>query len=299
MSTTSTLKLDFSGLGAAKAGTTWLAQCLAEHPQIAMSRPKELNYFSDYRFFPEIGSHFGESEEWLAQRFAHGRPGQLRGEFSVSYLPDLAVPARLFAHNPGMKLIISYREPVGRLYSLYHQLLKEYPVPATFEAFLASNPLFIENGFYARQTAAVLAAFPRSQIHYLRFDDLARDPADTLQRVLSFLGVDPRFTPPSLHEKVNERRKPRSVALRNGINQVRVILNSSGAARSLRKGLIRLGGERLMHRLQEANLVEAPLEPMNPATRRRLEEIYSPEVKALEDLTGIDLGAWLETYAKR
>jgi hypothetical protein len=298
MNTTSPIKLDFIGIGAAKAGTTWLAQCLAEHPQIAMSRPKELNYFGDYRFFNEIGSNFGESEAWLAARFAHGRPGQLRGEFSVSYLPDLAVPARLFSHNPAMKIIVSYREPVARLYSFYHQLLKEYPVPSTFEGLLASSPMYIENGFYARQTAAVLAVFPRKQVHFLRFDDLARDPAAVLRSVHSFLRVDPEFIPPSLNEKVNERRKPRSLAMRNGINRVRVVLNSSAAARAVRRIMVSLGGESLMHWLLEANLVESPLEPMNPATRKRLQAIYAPEVRALQEITGLDLRGWLETYAK-
>ena len=35
----------FIGLGAQRAGTTWAYNCLAEHPQVFMSRKKELHFF--------------------------------------------------------------------------------------------------------------------------------------------------------------------------------------------------------------------------------------------------------------
>ncbi len=37
-------KIDFIGVGAPKCGTTWVAQCLSEHPQICLSKPKEINF---------------------------------------------------------------------------------------------------------------------------------------------------------------------------------------------------------------------------------------------------------------
>ncbi len=39
-------KIDFIGIGATKSGTTWIAQCLKEHPQICGSSIKEINFFN-------------------------------------------------------------------------------------------------------------------------------------------------------------------------------------------------------------------------------------------------------------
>jgi hypothetical protein len=36
----------FLGIGAPKCGTTWLAECLREHPQVFVPEVKEVVYFS-------------------------------------------------------------------------------------------------------------------------------------------------------------------------------------------------------------------------------------------------------------
>jgi len=46
----------FVGIGAAKSGTSWVAEYLREHPDVAMSPIKELHYF-DARFCPQVCGH--------------------------------------------------------------------------------------------------------------------------------------------------------------------------------------------------------------------------------------------------
>ena len=38
-------KIDFMGIGIGKSGTTWIAKCLNEHPEICISNPKEPHFF--------------------------------------------------------------------------------------------------------------------------------------------------------------------------------------------------------------------------------------------------------------
>jgi hypothetical protein len=57
--------VDFVGVGAAKAGTTWLAHCLGEHPQVCASDPKELNCFCTRIISPKIASNLTGGERGL------------------------------------------------------------------------------------------------------------------------------------------------------------------------------------------------------------------------------------------
>jgi hypothetical protein len=115
-------KLDFCGIGAAKAGTTWMAQCLAEHPSVCLALHKETNFFLRKHIsaclpvprYLDGMAHYDEGLEWYKRRFSHHQPGQLYGEYSNAYLADPESAGLLHAHNPGMKLLCCLRNPGGR-----------------------------------------------------------------------------------------------------------------------------------------------------------------------------------------
>ena len=39
--------IDFIGVGFPKCGTTWLTECLREHPEIALPNRKHLSFFNE------------------------------------------------------------------------------------------------------------------------------------------------------------------------------------------------------------------------------------------------------------
>src|SRR5688500_17303361 len=109
-------QLDFSGIGVAKAGTTWIARCLAEHPSVCMALSKETNFFLRKHIASSLPrahyystAHYEEGFEWYKRKFSHHQPGQLYGEFSNAYLADSESAALLHAHNPRLKLLCSFR----------------------------------------------------------------------------------------------------------------------------------------------------------------------------------------------
>ena len=82
------LKLDFLGIGAQRAGTTWVARMLEAHPDICLSEPKELHFFNEkpsYVWGP-VNENFGPSFDWHGKHFAHCRKGSVKGEFTPHYL---------------------------------------------------------------------------------------------------------------------------------------------------------------------------------------------------------------------
>jgi hypothetical protein len=73
----------FIGIGAQKAGTTWLYRNLQEHPEVWLPPEKELHYFDEKRIARRslVGRAFGRTVEgarWRRQLRRHAR-GALRG----------------------------------------------------------------------------------------------------------------------------------------------------------------------------------------------------------------------------
>src|SRR5690606_3039954 len=102
-------RVDFLGLGVQKAATTWLFRMLAAHPDIFMARAQD----KDLRFF---SAYYDRGLVWYERHFAAAGPRRC-GEFSTSYFYSKDAPERVFRYHPGIRLLLSLRDPVERLIS--------------------------------------------------------------------------------------------------------------------------------------------------------------------------------------
>jgi hypothetical protein len=145
---------DFLGIGAQKAGTTWLHENLSRHSQIWMPPVKEIHYFdhpppslskrlfgrathlaSARRHLVEalggLGRAGGREAFFWALRYCFGKrdddwycslfpklEGKIAGEICPGYCRmDEAAVARLHARMPQAKIIYFLRDPIGRAWS--------------------------------------------------------------------------------------------------------------------------------------------------------------------------------------
>jgi hypothetical protein len=289
--------MDFVGIGAPKAGTTWIASCLEDHPQICLSDPKELNYFLEKGLWVTTPSMYPRGETWLRGRFRRYQPGQIRGEFSVNYLHDPASPGMIKRCYPNAKIIASLRNPVDALYSLYFQFAREYPVPSHFEGFLDKYPEYLNFGNYYSHLSCFLDCFPREQTHLILFDDIVYDPASVLRSLYAFLGVDSGYVSAGLYRKVNDRKSPRSVLIRdllgNAVDTFRTNPHLAPFTRLLRKA----GIPGMVMWLQARNLTSTTQPRMRVETRQMLQELYTPENTKLGSLLGRNLDGWSKDNA--
>lgn len=95
-------------IGAAKCGTTSLHEYLNAHPQIAMSREKELDFFVAEK-------NWSRGLDWYEAQF---EDAPIRGESSVSYaaFPEYqGVPERIVRALPDARVIYLVRDPVERV----------------------------------------------------------------------------------------------------------------------------------------------------------------------------------------
>ena len=142
-------------VGAAKCATTSLYRYLANHPDVFMSTPKELNYFSatelknqELYYNEKVISNLGDYEEIFHNADADGK--KILGEASVSYLFYPSVPKKIFEYNKNAKIIIILRNPIERAFSHYLMDERLGYVNIGFEEIFKSkdqNPLYFQQYF--------------------------------------------------------------------------------------------------------------------------------------------------------
>jgi len=207
-----------------KCGTTSLHYYLSLHPQICMSRNKELNFFAAEFNWPK-------GLAWYRSHFTG--TAKIYGESSPVYsnypLYD-GIPERMASVVPRTKLIYLVRDPVERLLADYVHCyaleLEHRPLTEVLSDLSPHNP-YIQRSLYALQLQPYRDCFPDSQILVLAQEELYLQRLEMMQKVFRFLGVEPSFF--SLQFSVvknrteTKRRKNRLGKFLSGLPGMRLI----------------------------------------------------------------------------
>ncbi len=287
--------LDFLIIGAQKCGTTWLADMLRRHPQVFIPPEKEMFYFNR-QFFesPELPNYnHSKPISWYLAFFQNAAPGQLKGEASPAYLWDPAAPRKIFDFDPSLKLIAVLRDPVERAFSQYLYYIQRGVLgDVSFEQALDMRPDLLSRGLYHQQLQRYYALFPAPQIYVAFYDDLQADAAGFLIGVERFLGVG-EHVPEGVEERANVTGRPRFPIINRTLARLRYPLRKYNPP-LIMDFLRRSGLAALQERVRLLNT--RPLEErpqIAPQTAARLRAYFRDDVRALERLTGRDLGKWV------
>lgn len=299
----------FLVIGAARSGTTALFQYLAEHPGLFLTEPKEPHYFALAGTTPAFtgpGDRQTINRLAVTDRDAYlalyraARPGQVRGEASVStmYYPEALPRVREMA--PDARLVCLLRDPVDRALSAYGFMRTRGWEPCdTFEEALADEPRRIAAGWhhiwhyvgmsrYGEQLQRVLEVFPREQVLVLRHEDMTADPDAVLDRVYAHVGVPsvPRTVTPDPHRSGEPRSRflGRVVSTHHPLKKLVAPLVPTSLRRRLRRQIVARNIVRLDYR---------------PETRRALVEVLAPDLDLLERATGLDVAAWRDPERRK
>lgn len=204
------LPISYSIVGVQKAATSTLHSLLVRHRQVAAHARKELHFFDD------------EKVDWADRDFTDYRVARtsdaqrIAGDSTPVYLFWPRALERMRAHNPEMKLIASFRDPIERAFSHwmmqvtrrdaksasfpdFDELVTTWTLPSgapdempeawrggrlrTFSA--------VPRGFYGAQVERGLSLFPREQWLFIDFLDVVKDQAAICQRLTDFLQIKP------------------------------------------------------------------------------------------------------------
>ena len=244
--------------GAQKGGTTTLHAMIERHPEVFVTRPKEIHYFD---------RHYAKGLEWYSSMFQPG-PGQRAwGESTPLYMYEPLARRRMCRDLPDARLILILRDPVARAYSHYWmnrskgvEDIETFEEAVRIEAErraassrrIAARYAYLDRGLYIDQLNALEASYGRERLHVLLLSDLTASTTLRLTEVFTFLGVDPTMAVdiPLLHQK------------------------------SFRKGAT------------ASTVTSATYPPLEPATADRLREYFAEPNERLSAWLGRDLTSW-------
>lgn len=272
--------------GAPRCGTTSLHAWLHQIPGIWMSRIKEPNYFSRQAIADDdpLVKPIRDDARYLAL-FDGAGEARYRGEASPNYLEDPGAPAMILERSPDARVIVSLRDPVERLYSIYLMFRNNVSGLGSFaeevERGLANAPgrrrkvLRADTGLYAAQVERYRRAFGHARFKILVFEDMIADVPAALRDVLQFLAIEHSvegFSEPQ-QRQYGEARGP----------LVRFLFGN----RLISRAAERFVPYRLRKQVRNRFLVKpAVKQEMEPETRAMLVRYYRDDVARLEEMLG-------------
>lgn len=292
---------NFFIVGGMRCGTTSLWAYLRQHPDIYMPLHKEPIFFCLSHHSPK---NVRDYQAYL-RLFADVAKECAIGEASAAYLTSPESAELIHAAYPDAKIIISLRNPVEQVFSVYQWMIREgWEWISPFEKALEieqerwKDQNFRENSdyyyvylysrfaLYSDQLKRYFDLFPQQQIKVILFDDLKKRPIQIVQELYKFLEVEPDFVPQAeIHNKMQSPLwvqghyffKKRMSAL---LKQYRI---PKPIRRWFKQRIIALN-------LALGNFRSLKL---NPATRRYLLDCYRDDIRKTSQIIGRDLNIWL------
>lgn len=281
------IRPNFFIVGAPKCGTDSMYQYLRSHPAVFMPEEKEPHYFTtDLPAFRRMDSE----ENYLALFSGATSEHHAVGEASVWYLFSKdALPAiRVF--NPKARILVIFRNPVEFVQSLHAQTAYNKGLDPNFAAAWADSTKrerLAAKGMFGEQFRRLSNCFPSNQILVVILDDLRTDPRREYLRILEFLGIqnDGRtdFAAHNLHKVHHSPRLARFIK--------HTPAPITGALRFV-KGLTGIQQLGWMDRLKQLNTKPVKRQPLDPALRQTVYDIFADDIAFLGHQLGRDLSHW-------
>lgn len=275
---------DFLVVGATKAATTWLYQCLNEHPEVFVPSLKEVNYFS---------YHYTQDIQWYLSFFTDVQNEKAIGELSPSYFICDECPKRIYTFNPDIRLLFMLRNPIERAYSQYCMELRYNTVSENLDKELNLESIIVRESLYYQQISK-FKKLPFKHLKFIIYDDIQTNPQKVLADIFEFLGVDKSFKNQALFKK-HYAQLPRQrfekaytylVALYRWIN------NNNTIGRNILNSLKKKGLNDEFHRL---NSVQKEYPQMSIEKTQELLNFYRQDVEQLSRLIDRDMTFWLSS----
>lgn len=266
-------------IGAAKCGTTALADMLGQHKNVCLSNPKESDFFTDRVF--ENGF------EWYESRF-NEKDCYYRVDASVSYTAGWGgssknIAERIKAFCPDAKIIYIMRDPIDRTWSSYWHAIRNGKNQGPFDE-VVRNPEsdHVTASQYINRIDDYLCYFDRKDLLLLSQRDLQSRSEEILRVVGDFVGIS------GLTESVSDTERKVNSSYRFNIFGEMLL---KVVPLSFVKYCANLAFKYLPSWVSKSikSVVSQPVPEISSSQAEYLAELYTGELDQLKQLYGLDL----------
>jgi len=301
---------DFLLVGAPKAGTTYLYECLREHPSLFLPDEKEPGFLYargmtsaklEKCVAPVPVTEIIQDDAVYRELFRSRPLGTMAGEASTPYLylHEVVLDNITTLYGAAQrlpKIIAVLRNPVEAAYSNYCMWRYRGKEPLSFPDAIASsesmwntgyyNRAYLHKFLYAHQVEAYLSRMPEVKI--CTYEALCERPAETLKEIYGFLGVEDKYLPPSRHTRVNRSARRRRNVSNYFVYRRNPLTNSvKWLSKRMLASRIRM---RMLARIKERGMVK---DGMPKRERDALKQFFEPDIRSVQSILKQDLIHWL------
>ena len=249
-----------------------------------MPERKELNFFLDEYAGPPIDPpeerNWSRGITWYERQFAGAERERAVGEASPNYSRYPTYPGvaeRIAEVVPKVKLIYLMRNPIDRVFSHYLHDLANGREQRPLHIAVRRDDRYLAPSRYATQVEHYFRVFSSGQVLLLKTDDLLARRAETVRRVLEFIGVNGNVhlrLDFEAHRSSEKLERTRALAFARQSRYRRFV------PRPIRRRLRQLLANPL-----DTSKIEVDME-----TREFLVTQFAPDVRRLSELAGEDFG---------
>jgi sulfotransferase family protein len=197
------MALDFTIIGAQRAGTTWAFDRLSMHPDVYFPFGKEFNLWNRYETFVTYNrSIIDLYSNRFRSKFAVKNDKTKMGDVSPVYavMSDLCIE-KLYQFYPAVAVIYILRNPILRAYSAKRYSVTHGKIPPDDLRLPEMRRFFSDPGAnihsdYALHVERWQSIADKRQgrpLDVLLYDDLVHSPGSFIKNIASTIGVDQSF----------------------------------------------------------------------------------------------------------
>jgi hypothetical protein len=268
------------GVGPVRTGTSWVHELFFDHPEVSVTRVKEVNYFRE---------HFENPVEWYFGKFQPiGPRTKLLVDMSPSGFgwPDVAPRIKRAIPNP--YIMIGLRSPYERLLSFYLKFGQSYRTfPEMAEVYYHINGF----GPVSARVREYAGCIGHDRVIFFPFDKLADAPDKVSRELQMRLGLH-------YHEAPSVRHRVNSAQPQSGSASWKLAKRGAQALARHAPGL----RHTLRYRSPLGKLHAIGTSGVRSDDRMRVDEVMStfrkcsvlfePDIDELERMLSTDLSAW-------
>ena len=257
-------------IGPQKGATTWMYECLKNHPDIRTSARDTIHYF-------DMNYHRGRT--WYDTQFTHGN-GSCLFDPTFTYLRAPEASKRISSEFPNAKIMVNLRNPIDRAFAHYWHEKKKGAINVRFADILTNYDWFqtwVEPGLYAARLKPYVDAFGIDNIMVIDMSDIKNHPNTVLTRVYDFANIAHVPMPKMATTTVNATGARRNI-INQGLFKIGNKMTGGNAAQN--EMWRTLGG------------IENQEDAISPELHAQLLDIFMPDILVLESMFNINLDAW-------